>query len=81
MSGVNVREPSELLFRKQLAAYLGGVGTGSDATGFASIQLQPITTTQKNALANSAGLLVYDTTLDKLCINTGAGWETVTSTP
>lgn len=79
MSGVNIREPSEVLFRKQLAAFLGGVVTGSDSTGFKAVQLQPITTTQKNALTNSAGLLVYDTTLDKLCINTGAGWETVTS--
>ncbi len=80
MSGVSIYEPSEPLFRKQLAAFLGGVADGSDATGFYAVQLQPITTTQKNALANSAGLLVYDTTLDKLCINTGAGWQTVTST-
>lgn len=39
-----------------------------------------ITTGQKNAIvAPVAGLMVYDTTLNKLCVYTGATWETVTS--
>ena len=39
-----------------------------------------MTTTQKNAIATPAtGLVVYDTTLNKLSVYTGAGWETVTS--
>jgi hypothetical protein len=39
-----------------------------------------MTTTQKNAIASPAtGLVVYDTTLNKLAVYTGAAWETVTS--
>ena len=39
-----------------------------------------MTSTQKNAIvAPAAGLAVYDTTLNKLCIRTAAAWETITS--
>jgi hypothetical protein len=38
-----------------------------------------MTTTQKNAIANTAGLIVFDSTLAKLCINSGSGWQTITS--
>lgn len=39
-----------------------------------------MTTTQKNAITHPAtGLTVFDTTLAKLCVYTGAAWETVTS--
>jgi hypothetical protein len=38
-----------------------------------------VTTTQKNALSNEAGRVVFDTTLGKLCINNGSAWQTVTS--
>lgn len=39
-----------------------------------------LTTVQKNAIAAPAtGLMLYDTTLNKLCVFTGAVWETVTS--
>jgi hypothetical protein len=39
-----------------------------------------MTTTQKNAISTPAtGLVVYDSTLNKLCVYTGASWETVTS--
>lgn len=42
--------------------------------------LPRMTTTQKNAIASPAtGLMVYDTTLNKLGLWTGATWETVTS--
>jgi hypothetical protein len=38
-----------------------------------------MTTTQKNAITSpAAGLMVYDTTLNKLCVYTTA-WETITS--
>ena len=38
-----------------------------------------MTTTQKNAISSPAvGLIVYDTTLNKLCVYTGA-WQTITS--
>jgi hypothetical protein len=39
-----------------------------------------MTTTQKNAIGTpAAGLVIYDTTLNKLCVYTGAAWETITS--
>jgi hypothetical protein len=39
-----------------------------------------MTTTQKNAIASPAsGLVVYDTTLGKLCVRGAAAWETITS--
>jgi hypothetical protein len=55
---------------------------GSTTKGF----LPPrMTTVQKNAIrlfggtTLTPGLVVYDTTLNKLCVYTGAAWETVTS--
>lgn len=39
-----------------------------------------MTTTQKNAIASpTAGLVVYDTTLGKLCVRGASSWETITS--
>ena len=39
-----------------------------------------MTTAQKNSIASPAtGLVVYDSTLNKLCVYTGAAWQTVTS--
>lgn len=39
-----------------------------------------MTTAQKNAIASpAAGLVVYDTTLNKLCVRTASAWETITS--
>lgn len=75
---VNIFETSEQLFRKQLQEMLTGLD--SDGTGFLSIKLTPITTVAKEALTDAAGLLVFDSDLGKLCVNNGAGWETVTST-
>jgi len=37
------------------------------------------TTTQKNALSVGTGALVFDTTLQKLCVYTSGGWQTITS--
>lgn len=78
MSGVNVYEPSEVLFRRQLSAFLGGIVAG-DADGFTAIRLTPITTVAKDAMTDIEGLLVFDGDLDKLCVGTAGGWETVTS--
>jgi hypothetical protein len=49
----------------------------STASGF----LPPrMTTTQKNAIGTPAqGLMVFDTTLVKLCVYSGTAWETITS--
>lgn len=39
-----------------------------------------MTTTEKNAISTPAtGLVVFDSTLAKLCVYTGSAWETVTS--
>ena len=39
-----------------------------------------MTTTQKNAIVSpAAGLVVYDTTLNKLCVRTNSAWQTITS--
>ena len=69
----------------------GSVGIGATTTINSSSILQVtsttqgflpprMTTAQKNAIVTPAtGLMVYDTTLNKLCVYTGATWETVTS--
>jgi hypothetical protein len=43
--------------------------------------LPPVmTTTQKNAISTpTAGLIVFDTTLAKLCVYSGSAWQTITS--
>ena len=44
--------------------------------------LPPVmTTTQKNAIGSpTAGLIVFDVTLAKLCVYSGSAWQTITST-
>lgn len=64
-----------------------GVNTSINASAILDITsttkgfLPPrMTTTQKNAIASpAAGLVVYDTTLNKLCVRTASAWETITS--
>lgn len=41
--------------------------------------LPVVTTTEKGALSPREGAMVFDTTLNKACIYTGATWETITS--
>jgi hypothetical protein len=67
----------------------GNVGVGTASPNAASIidaqsttkgvRFPNMTTTQKNAIANVAGNVIFDTTLGKLCVNTGSGWQTITS--
>lgn len=69
---------------------VGNVGIGAAANASALLDVQSttkgvrmpnMTTTQKNAIASpAAGLMVFDTTLAKLCVYTGAAWQTITST-
>ena len=40
---------------------------------------QTVTTAQKLALAATAGRIVFDTTLGKLCVYNGTVWQTITS--
>ena len=65
-----------------------GIGTSSpDASAILDAQsttkgvrFPNMTTTQKNAVSSpAAGLVVFDTTLSKLCVYTGAAWQTITS--
>lgn len=70
---------------------VGNFGIGTTATVADSAQLEVtsttkgflpprMTTTQKNAIVTPVeGLSVYDSTLKKLCVYTGAAWETITS--
>jgi hypothetical protein len=64
-----------------------GIGTSSPSASAIldaqsttkGVRMPNMTTTQKNAIASpAAGLMVYDTTLAKLCVYTTA-WETITS--
>ena len=69
----------------------GNLGVGTAAPSASAIldaqsttkgvRMPNMTTTQKNAIASpAAGLMVFDTTLAKLCVYTGAAWQTITST-
>lgn len=44
------------------------------------VKVQNLTTAEKTALIEDVGLIVFDTDLDKLCVCTSGGWETITST-
>ena len=67
----------------------GSVGIGVTANASAILDAQSttkgvrmpnMTTTQKYAISTpAAGLMVFDTTLSKLCVYTGAAWQTITS--
>jgi hypothetical protein len=85
-----------LVFRTNAAERMridsaGNVGIGTSSPNASAIldaqsttkgvRMPNMTTTQKNAIASpAAGLMVFDTTLAKLCVYTGAAWETITST-
>jgi hypothetical protein len=44
------------------------------------VRMPNMTTTQKNAISTpAAGLMVFDTTLAKLCVYSGSAWQTITS--
>lgn len=54
--------------------------TTQDIANLAAITKAPnYTTAQKNALTVTTGALVFDTTLQKLCVYTATGWQTITS--
>jgi hypothetical protein len=67
----------------------GNVGIGTSSPSASSVldaqsttqgvRFPNMTTTQKNAISNVAGNVVFDTTLGKLCVNSGSGWQTITS--
>jgi hypothetical protein len=68
----------------------GNVGVGTTTPNASAIldvqsttkgvRFPNMTTAQKNAIGTpAAGLVVFDTTLAKLCVYSGAAWETITS--
>ena len=68
----------------------GSVGIGTSSPSASSIldaqsttkgvRMPNMTTAQKNAIVSpAAGLMVFDTTLKKLCVYTGTAWQTITS--
>jgi hypothetical protein len=69
--------------------FSGSVGIGATPAASAVLDAQSttqgvrfpnMTTTQKNAIsAPAAGLVIFDTTLAKLCVYSGAAWQTITS--
>jgi len=69
---------------------IGNVGIGTTSPSASAIldaqsttkgvRMPNMTTTQKNAISSPAtGLMVFDTTLAKLCVYSGAAWQTITS--
>jgi hypothetical protein len=83
--GVYIRNTAYLNLNSP-SVYVGAYNTGvasavftvtSTTKGFMPPRM---TTTEKNAIATPAsGLIVYDTTLGKLCLRGAAAWETITS--
>ena len=68
----------------------GNVGIGTSSPSASAIldaqsttkgvRFPNMTTAEKNAIATpAAGLVVFDTTLAKLCVYSGAAWQTITS--
>jgi hypothetical protein len=68
---------------------VGNVGIGATPNASALLDVQSttkglrlpnMTTVQKNAISSpAAGLMVFDTTLAKACVYSGAAWQTITS--
>jgi len=68
----------------------GNVGIGTSSPSASAIldaqsttkgvRFPNMTTTEKNAISSpAAGLVVFDTTLAKLCVYSGSAWQTITS--
>jgi len=49
------------------------------ADGTNGLSVPVVTTTQKLALTVTAGYIVFDSTLVKLCVYSGTAWQTITS--
>lgn len=52
---------------------------GAIANTITTLVAPNVTTAQKNALTAVTGQIVFDTDLAKLCVYTGAAWQTITS--
>jgi hypothetical protein len=74
--------------RVRIDGTTGNVGIGAAAAATAILDVQSttkgvrfpnMTTAQKTAITPSAGTVIFDTTLSKLCVYSGAAWQTITS--
>lgn len=74
MGGISF-SPSSLIN----AVIIDGNGNMQFKRTDAGLVLPLLTTTQKNAFAATAGTVIFDTTLVKMCIRVSGAWQTVTS--
>lgn len=82
ISGTNYQETSSTVITFVDGLNVGDVVDFCTATSVNTIPfIAPnATTTQKNAITGAAiGQVLFDTTLQKLCVYTAIGWQTVTS--
>ena len=86
----NTSDITGVLTERMRIDQLGSVGIGTTAPSASAIldaqsttkgvRMPNMTTTQKNAIASpAAGLVVFDTTLAKLCVYASGAWQTITS--
>ena len=82
ISGTNYNETSSTVITFVDGLNVGDVVDFCTATPINTIPFVApnATTTQKNAISGAAiGQILFDTTLQKLCVYTSTGWKTVTS--
>lgn len=82
ISGTNYQETSSTVVTFVDGLNVGDVVDFCTATPINTLPfIAPnVTTVQKNAITGAAiGQIVFDTTLQKLCVYTATGWQTVTS--
>jgi len=95
LTATSTNNPSDEMMRfdhsNLFTSFLAGnVGIGTSSPNASAIldaqsttkgvRMPNMTTTQKNAISSpAAGLMVFDTTLAKLCVYSGSAWQTITS--
>jgi len=76
--------------QRMLITSAGNIGIGTSTPSISAalevnsvtqgVRFPNLTTIQKNAVASpAAGLVVFDTTLAKLCVYSGSAWQIITS--
>lgn len=79
----NLPVATSLSGAEQVEIVQAGVSSRTTTQAIANLALiataPNYTTTQKNLLSVGTGAIVFDTTLQKLCVYTATGWQTITS--